>query len=321
MLSTVVKISEILYSSDDKRAPKTILQLYNCTWMHHELYKCIFTRLHEITHARLFGSYLHALVVHSPLQYEVVCLRSVNTKNQERIFQQAKAIASATTNRKLENFIPSVMLRLQAKHLNGNLSSIFSALETEVKKAAKGIPEFKGTCVSSSFLSSRSYSWQVHLERISHYLVLGEGKWWERSIDSFSFFDGDRDPYLLVEGPALRSFRSTAIADVISTSKAAWNRIIAEKITLPLNSLREFDENGDLLSLRNVHENFEELDCSAIEPFAEDDVSMRDTHVDGIQVAPSHVITSTPIRDSSVTHHKELQFVSSSYSETHDGRR
>lgn len=58
LLSTVVKISEILYSSDDKRAPKTILQLYNCTWMHHELCKCIFTRLHEITHARLFGSYL-----------------------------------------------------------------------------------------------------------------------------------------------------------------------------------------------------------------------------------------------------------------------
>ena len=37
LLKTAVKIAEILYSSDEKRTPKTILQLYNCTWMHHEL--------------------------------------------------------------------------------------------------------------------------------------------------------------------------------------------------------------------------------------------------------------------------------------------
>ena len=37
LLQTAVKIAEILYSSDEKRTPKTILQLYNCTWMHYEL--------------------------------------------------------------------------------------------------------------------------------------------------------------------------------------------------------------------------------------------------------------------------------------------
>ena len=30
LLATAVKISECLYSSSDKRTPKTILQLYNC---------------------------------------------------------------------------------------------------------------------------------------------------------------------------------------------------------------------------------------------------------------------------------------------------
>jgi hypothetical protein len=98
MLSTAVKISEILYSEDEKRTPKSILQLYNCTWLHHELCRAIFTALHDISYPRLFGSYLHALVMHAPVQYEVVCLRSVNTEDQERIFQQAKSIASATTN-------------------------------------------------------------------------------------------------------------------------------------------------------------------------------------------------------------------------------
>lgn len=314
LLSTAVKISEILYSPDDKRTSKSILQLYNCTWLHHELCKTIFTNLHDITYPRLFGSYLHALVVHSPVQYEVVCLRSVNTENQERIFQQAKTIARCTTNRKPENVIPSIMLRLQAKQLNGKLSSTFEAAETEVRKVAKNVPEFERTCISSSFINSRSYSWQAHVERISHYLVLGEGKWWQKneSSDSFTFFDGDRDPDSLIEGPELHSFRSSSIAEVVSKSKAAWNKILADKISVPCTTVREFDENGDLLSLRSVEmdEECQPLNCSAIESTNQHNESTSDDSmlVPGTQRCV--VITSTPIRGSSAR--KQPQVASSS---------
>lgn len=37
LLRTVVMISELFYLRDSKRTPKTILQLYNITWLHHEL--------------------------------------------------------------------------------------------------------------------------------------------------------------------------------------------------------------------------------------------------------------------------------------------
>ena len=84
---------------------------------------------------------------------------------------------------------------------------------------------------------------------------------------------GDRDPDSHIEGPVLHSFRSTAIADVVSLSKAAWEKILANEISVPLISVREFDENGDLLSLRSVQTNFENmenelqpLDSSVIEP-------------------------------------------------------
>ena len=150
LLSTAVKISEILYSSTEKRTPKSILQLYNCTWLHHELCRNIFTHFHEISYSRLFGSYLHALVIHCPIQYELTCLRSVNTENQECIFQQAKTIAAATTNRQPENVIPSIMLRLQAKEITGKLSSTFAAAETQVKRVAANAPAFPGTMVTSS---------------------------------------------------------------------------------------------------------------------------------------------------------------------------
>lgn len=136
-------------------------------------------------------------MVQAPIQYEIVCLRSVNTENQERIFQQAKKIASDTTNRRPENVIPSIMLRLQAKKISGKLSSTFAAAETEVKRVAADIPQFLGTTITAEFINSqRSSSWQAHLERISRFLVPGEGKWWKQNADSesFVFFDGDDCP-------------------------------------------------------------------------------------------------------------------------------
>ena len=90
LLLTAVKISERLYSSDLKRTPKNILQLYNCTWLHHELCKSLFTKPKEITYEKLFGLYLHSIAVHAPLQYEIVCLKSINTENQERLFSTSK---------------------------------------------------------------------------------------------------------------------------------------------------------------------------------------------------------------------------------------
>ena len=121
LLSTAVKVCEIMYALDTQRSPWSVLQLYNLTWLNHELCKSLFVKFLEVTHDKLFGLYLHSIVLHAPLQYDVLCLRSVNTENQERIFQQAKTIALPTTNKKPENVVLNVMLRLQAKQVNGNL--------------------------------------------------------------------------------------------------------------------------------------------------------------------------------------------------------
>ena len=37
LLCTLIKISELLYASECNRTPKSVLQLYNVTWLHHEL--------------------------------------------------------------------------------------------------------------------------------------------------------------------------------------------------------------------------------------------------------------------------------------------
>ena len=112
----------------------------------------------------------------------------MNTENQERISQQAKTIALATTNRKPENVVLNAMLCLQAKQVNGNLSSFFKSSDNGVKISSRNLPLHSRTEIQLRLLQSKLHSWQAHLERISHYLIYGEGVWWEYRKGSFVYF-------------------------------------------------------------------------------------------------------------------------------------
>ena len=154
--------------------------VYNCTWLHHTLCRKLFDQPHlkNITWEAFFGKYLHSFVFHAPKQHELMCLCSVNTENQERLFQQAKAIAKKCSNRKPNNVIPSIALSLQAKNVTGKMSNIYaSANTTEVKKAFLELPTFEDTLVSFQCIYDNAASWQAHLEQISSFLIHGEGVW------------------------------------------------------------------------------------------------------------------------------------------------
>ena len=188
-----------------KRTPKTVLQLYNATWLHHEHCKTLFPQPREVTYDKFFGLYLHSLVVHAPRQYEIVCLRSINTENQERIFQQAKQIALKCTNRKPENVIPSVFLRIQARSLSGKLSKVNQSAHSRVECVACNSPTFVRTFVTKSFIEERSHSWQAHLKRISPFLLTSK-VWWKETENGFRFLDSDLDQDYHQEGPHLCHF-------------------------------------------------------------------------------------------------------------------
>ena len=197
--------------------------------------KCLFSKPKEISYEKFFGLYLHSLVVHAPRQYEIVCLKSVNTENQERIFQQAKQIALKCTNRKPENVIPSVLIRLQAKEITEKLSNIYHSAITRVENVSNKTA-FTGTVISKCFIESRSHSWQAHLSRISAYLV-SKNVWWKATHNSLVFFDGDKDLECRVEGPSLNHYRSCSIEDIEKQSVKNWKHILENEIELPtLNS-------------------------------------------------------------------------------------
>ena len=115
LVKTAVRISELLYVHDSGRHTRNILQLYNCIWLHHELCSKLVSTFQNGMTYKFFGTYLYALVAHAPQQLGIISLRSVNTENQVRIFEQARRSATAASNRHPSNVLSTTVLRLQAK--------------------------------------------------------------------------------------------------------------------------------------------------------------------------------------------------------------
>ena len=84
-------------------------------------------------------------------------------------FGQAKQIALNTTNRKQNNIIPEILLRLQMKQQEGKLRSSITPQQSKVSTVAKQVPEYQGTMVPIEFLR-KGAAGRHHLERLSSYL-------------------------------------------------------------------------------------------------------------------------------------------------------
>ena len=79
------------------------------------------------------------------------------------------------------------MLRLQAKQeQHDGLASVKKG-DSQVSRV------LPGTRVKTSFIQQREDSWQIHLQRISPFLVAGVDVWWSYTGNGFLFHDGDID--------------------------------------------------------------------------------------------------------------------------------
>ena len=245
LLASLVRVSEILYSSYARRSQRQVLALYNNVWLHHELCRELLNPLH-ISRTKMFGNYLHALTSHAPQQYEILCLKSINTENHERFFGQARRSATLTSNRTPENVIFNILLRLQAKRSAGNLLNPIQNSDSQVRRAASNLERFSGTVISKSFTSTRNHSWQAHLERISPFLVHGKGVWWLETEDDYRFLDGATDPEYHQEGPLLLHYRSSTLQDVSHRQRDCWQTILTDSVEVPSQTINIYDGEGEL---------------------------------------------------------------------------
>ena len=68
-----------------------------------------------LTRERLYGKYMHNLLVHAPIQYCFVSDDSINTEDEERQFNEIKNIFKGATNNKPGHFIGNIIVRMKCE--------------------------------------------------------------------------------------------------------------------------------------------------------------------------------------------------------------
>ena len=250
----LVKISKILYSLDVNQSPKQCLQFYNCAFTVHEL------------HLELFGTamatqYFYALLLHGPQQYEVVCSRSVNTENEERLFKSA-ANAAKCTDRKPQNMLPTVLKRLKVKRAS-KMGSIHSICDqnSRIGSRAADLPNYAGSVFPPEWIKKRPFAWQAHLKRIAHFLIHGKGAWWTTSESgNVHFYDGESRSDCHPAGSHVLHAGSSLLEDVTVRSVKCWDDCISLGVHMPIESIRLYNGSGNLISVGPVQPLTEEMD-------------------------------------------------------------
>ena len=144
----------------------------------------------------------------------------------------------------------TVLLRLQAKNEVGHILHSVNEADSQVSRAAANIAAFKGSKFSKCFVEYRLHSWQAHLERISLFLLEGEGVWWKEFNGIYYFMDGDDDPNYHSHGPTLLHFRTASLNDVVTRQKNSWKQILDQFIPLPTQKVYTYDTDGNPTATR-----------------------------------------------------------------------
>ena len=205
-----------------------------------------------------------------------MCLKSCNAEHKEGLFGQIKRIAEITSNRKPENILPNILLRLQAKAECRDIFTTYHSQSNAISKDARAVCTSENSVFEIEFIEQRLDTWQAHLEDIACILLPGS-IWWQTRDNKIEFFDGNMQPDFRPEGPHLLHFRNTKNTESRSRKIHAW-KIIHENITLPTPCIKVYDTDGNILSQKSFHHTTEpqtsqamEVDISVHSPNTEDE--------------------------------------------------
>lgn len=140
LFNTAVQICDLVYSRETSRCQRTLLRLHNLTLQH--AVQCV-DMFYSISKVKMFGSYFQSLVVHAPVLYRLVALRSVNSELQERMFNTCNDITLTTSNRHTSGILNDILVRVQseAKVVNTTLQK----QDGEVRSLASSLKPFTNT--------------------------------------------------------------------------------------------------------------------------------------------------------------------------------
>ena len=239
LLNTLSEIQRILYLEDDKRTPREVLRLHNCSFQHFVLMKELFdlSKLSKkMSRDLLFGKYMHNLMVHAPLQYRIISGSSINCEGEERIFNMLKFLTSGKTNYRDGHVIGNMIVRIGYRERHAvefEHDKKYNSLLNDIERLGRSVAESQtNSLFEYKYIENNSEDWQSHLERIADFLVFGEGVWWKKTEFGIEFYDSE-SPDQSEYQPKLHHFRSHSIGNVIDDLSGHWKTILHRQITIP----------------------------------------------------------------------------------------
>lgn len=148
--------------------------------------------------------------------------------------------------------IANILVLLQAeKQLSDNYhASTVQKQQSHVSKLASSLPAFTNTTIPKDMMINHPPSWQTYLERISDFLLVGRGVWWDRHENGdVHFFDAKGNPESLEAGSGLHHFRSCSFKSEESYSKESWLKCLDLKCYLPIFRLQIENEDGNMVTV------------------------------------------------------------------------
>ena len=216
LLRTLSEIQRILYLGDDFRSPEEILRLHNTCFAHFALIKKSMPigLSSELTRDKLYGKYMHNLLVHAPIQYRTVSGASINCEDEERIFNSMKNITHSTNSNKPGHVIGNLIVRQEVESACKEKYEIDKSTDSTLNDIQQIGDKLHQNESNSHFsyeviLESGS-DWQSHLEGILDFLAFGENVCWEKNEFGVDFFDYSGIPQNSDLHPKVNHFRSSS---------------------------------------------------------------------------------------------------------------
>jgi hypothetical protein len=246
LVTSLVEVIKICYSSDSTRSKRNILRLYNQTFIFAVLCKTVIGTPVKMTSRKFFGAHFHSLTVHAPEVYRIVSLRSIIPEEEERAFGDLRRISENTSNRKVAYVIDNAVMRFEAQQNDDGKIDSIAIQESVISQQAKLLSTPHNSVIPKDWLLSRPSLVQSHLERISDYLLNPD--WWRLTGEGLEFLDGPSEVFPTAAPP--RHFRSSSVKTEQILVKETWKEVVDKykngELPLPLQRIKTYNKDGKL---------------------------------------------------------------------------
>lgn len=168
--------------------------------------------------------------------------------------------------------------------------------ESRLGKLARCLPPSSNSIIPHRVILKYPYAYQAHLERISDFLLCGEGIWWRHILSGIEFLDSPEESNSRDNGPPLHHFRTHTVKSENQYLRDCWKQCLTHQVSIPHHALRIYDEDGNLESINHTGF-FEDTDDNGSD---DERIEDDDTHKTGTRNGDSYDVQQDDGDDSVV---------------------